>query len=244
MEKCNSIMPNTIPTVLTIITARGGSKGLPRKNILPLNGTPMNGYTIKAAQQSNYLSSNPVIVSTDDLEIARIARDLGADVPFIRPDELAVDNMTIYPVLSHALLWFQEHRNFYPDYTMLLQPTSPLRTSGDIDEAMQILVDNNADGVVSVYPSHPHPYLSKKIVNGRLATLIESDTIYSRRQDMPSSYTLNGALYIAKSKLLLDNQTFYNENTYPYIMPIERSIDIDSAWEMYLAEIILQNQNQ
>ena len=237
-------MPDTHPTVLAIITARGGSKGLPRKNILPLNGMPLIGYTIQAAQQSHYLSSNPVIVSTDDLEIAQIAKDLGADVPFIRPNELAVDDITIYPVLLHALLWVQEHRNFHPDYTMLLQPTSPLRTPDDIDEAMKILIDNNADGVVSVYPSQPHPYLSKKIVDGRLKGLIESDTVYNRRQDMPSSYTLNGALYVARSQLLLDKQTFYNDNTYPYIMPIERSIDIDSAWEMHLANLILKDIKQ
>ena len=238
------MIPNTLPTVLAIITARGGSKGLPRKNVLPLNGMPLIGYTIKAAQQSNYLSTNPVIVSTDDLEIAQIAKDLGADVPFIRPDELAVDDITIYPVLTHAISWFQQHRNFYPDYTMLLQPTSPFRTSDDIDQAMKIVVDNEADGVVSVYPSQPHPYLSKKIVNGKLKTLIESDTVYNRRQEMPSSYTLNGALYVAKSTLLIDKQTFYNDNTYPYIMPIERSIDIDSAWEMHLANLILKDIKQ
>lgn len=230
------------PTILAVITARGGSKGLPRKNILLINGKPLISHTISAALGSKYLSHNPIVVSTDDPEIARISIEFGAEVPFMRPKELAIDEMTIYPVLTHALLWYQEHKGFHPEYTLLLQPTSPLRTSHDIDEAIKIMIDKDADGVVSVYASQPHPFLSKKLVDGKVQNLIESDTVYHRRQDMPDSYTLNGALYIAKSQLLLDKQTFYTDNTYPYIMPIERSIDIDSEWEMFLAEMLLKTQ--
>ena len=119
------------PSIVPIITARGGSKGLPRKNIYPINGLPMIGYSINAAKNSKYLTESP-LVSTDDPEIARISKNLGARVPFIRPPELATDETTIHPVLIHALNWLQTNDGYNPEYVMLLQPTSPLRTSHDI----------------------------------------------------------------------------------------------------------------
>ena len=127
-------------SILPVITARGGSKGLPRKNIRPINGLPMIGYSINAVKNSEHLATNP-LVSTDDSETARIAKTLGARVPFIRPPELATDETTIQQVLIHTLNWVIINDGYNPEYIMLLQPTSPLRTSHDIDSAIDLAID-------------------------------------------------------------------------------------------------------
>ena len=231
----------THPKVLGVIPARGGSKGLPRKNILHLAGKPLIAYTIEVALRSALLDR--VMVSTDDDEIAKVAREYGAEVPFSRPPNLAQDDSLVFPVLIHAVNWLCERQGFNPEYVMLLQPTSPLREVDDIDSAANIAIKTEADSVVSVGAVHQHPYWMKRVVeDGRLTSYLSSDQFPYRRQELPSIYALNGAIYLVSTKVLLKQQTFYTDRTYAYIMPPERSLDVDSKWDLYLAELILEDK--
>ena len=221
--------------MLPIIPARGGSKGLPRKNILPLAGKPLIYYSIKAALDAGEYCLPP-IVSTDDPKIIKVAKGYNALTPFVRPKDLATDEVSIFPVLTHALLWFEENENYSPDYILLLQPTSPMRTAEDIKSSIKLAIQHDADGVVSVCESQHHPYLAKKIINGQVDSFLNLDRIYNRRQELPEAYALNGAIYLVKSEILKQMKTFYTDKTYAYIMPRERSIDIDSLWDLQMCE--------
>ena len=234
------------PNVLGVIVARGGSKGLPHKNILPLAGKPLIAHTIDAALGAHLL--HRVLVSTDDEQIAQIARQYGAEVPFMRPSELAQDDTLTYPVLVHAVQLLDEQQGYRPDYVMLLQPTSPLRTTHDIDNAIRLAEANDADGVVSLCEVKHHPYLTKGVSDdGRVVDFLTLDkpleVAYSRRQDLPKAYAINGAVYLVRPQVLVDRQTFYTDRTYAYIMPVERSLDIDTSWDLRLAELIHQDRN-
>ena len=183
--------------MLAIITARGGSKGLPQKNIRPLAGKPLIAYTIEAALQARLLDRT--VVSTDDHQIAEIARQFGAEIPFLRPPELARDETIVYPVLTHALRWLDEHEGYRPDYVMLLQPTSPLRTAEDIDNSITIALEKNAEGVVSLCETKHHPYWTKQIAgDGQIVDFIPRNNPHSylRRQDLPPAYVLRNYLKI------------------------------------------------
>jgi N-acylneuraminate cytidylyltransferase/CMP-N,N'-diacetyllegionaminic acid synthase len=224
--------------VLAVIPARGGSKGVPHKNIRLLGGRPLISYTIDAASGARLLDRT--VVSTDDTEIAEIARQYGAETPFLRPAELARDESLAEPVLDHALGWLEEHESYLPDYVMLLQPTSPLRTAEDIDNAISLALEKDADGVVSVCPAKHHPYLIKRLgEDGQISDFLTLDRTYKRRQDLPPAFGLTGAIYMVKRDILLESHTFYTDRTYPYIMPVERSLDIDTLWDFAMAELIL-----
>ena len=185
-----------------------------------------------------------MIVSTEDPEIAAIAGEYGAGTSYVRPPDLATDDALIYPVLIDAMEWVEEHDQFTADYVLLLQPTSPLRTADDIDNAIQTAIDRDADGVVSVCAPDHHPYWTKRITSdGQLEDFLSLDRPYPRRQELPPAYALNGAIYIARRELMLGKQTFYSERTYAYVMPPERSIDIDSEWDFRLAGLILAGKN-
>jgi len=228
--------------VLGLITARGGSKGIPGKNIKLLAGKPLIAWTIEAAKASSRLSR--VLVSTDDPEIARIALEWGAEAPFLRPAELAQDDSPHILALEHALHWVEADEGALPDYLVTLQPTSPLRTSADIDNAIELAERSSAAAVASVSPMNPHPYLAKLIqADGTLADFIPVDTPYLRRQDFPPAYALNGAIYINRCSSLLQEHTLFPHGTLAYIMPIERSIDIDSEWDLQLAEKLLKDRH-
>ena len=228
--------------VLGLITARGGSKGIPGKNIRSLAGKPLIAWTIEAAQKSGCLAR--IAVSTDDEAIAAVARDWGAEVPFMRPVKLAEDTSSHISVVEHALNWFLEHENYTPDYLLLLQPTSPLRVPEDIQAAVELAEARDAVGVVSVVESHPHPYLSKRIQpDGALADLITVENIpYLRRQDLPLVYSLNGAIYLGRPGALLKERTFMPKGTLAYIMPPERSLDVDTPWDLYMIDLILKDR--
>lgn len=224
--------------VVGLITARGGSKDIPNKNVKTLAGRPLIAWTIEAALRSNGI--NRVIVTTDDYEIARVAREWGAEVPFMRPSELAQDDSPHVPVVEHSARWLEQHNNSLPDYIMVLQPTSPLRTAEDIDAAIRIAEVNNAAAVASVCETRHHPYLTKYILKGQtLADFVPNDLAYLRRQDLPRAYWVNGAGYLIRCKTLLDDHTLMPTNTYSHIMPPERSLDINSEWDFHLAELIL-----
>lgn len=228
--------------IIGLITARGGSKGIPHKNIRPLAGKPLIAWTIHAARQSQTL--NRVIVSTDDVEIAEVAREWGAEVPFMRPPELAQDDSPHHDVILHAVNWLEAETASPPRYIMLLQPTSPLRTAEDIDRAIALATEKDADSVISVCPIPHHPYFSKQITpDGKLLDFIERPQGYLPRQGLPPAYALNGAIYLVRRSVLLEREDWYTDRTFAYIMPPERSLDIDTPWDLHLADLILRDSN-
>lgn len=223
-------------TILGVITARGGSKELPRKNVLAVAGRPLIGWTIAAARASRLLTRT--IVSTDDEEIARVARACGGDVPFMRPADLAQDATSHTPVMEHALTWARGE-GLDPDYLLVLQPTSPLRTGADIDAAITLAAEQRPDAVVSVAPAHPHPWLMHRMTaEGRLTPFVADADRSGRRQDFPAAYGLNGAIFLITPQALRQG-SFCPSDTAAYVMPAERSIDIDSPWDLRVAELAL-----
>lgn len=223
--------------ILALITARGGSKGLPRKNVLPLRGKPLIAWTIEAALGCHY--GLRVLLSTDDPEIARVGVEWGAAVPFLRPAELAADHSDHFSVAQHALAQLEN----MPEYLLLLQPTSPLRTSADLDAAIALAQAKNAAAVLGVTPVKQHPMICKTIGDDGvlLDFLPPPKNAYLQRQALPPVYAPNGAIYLVKTDMLLETRSFTPSGTYPYIMPAERSLDIDTAWDLQLAEWILEN---
>jgi CMP-N,N'-diacetyllegionaminic acid synthase len=228
-------------TIIGLITARGGSKSIPEKNIKPLAGKPLIAWTIEAALRCKELSR--LIVSTDDEKIAEVARHWGAEVPFMRPVELAQDDSSHISVVLHAIQWLKEKEGFCPDYIMLLQPTSPFRTAEDIMKIIQLAKDRHAIAVISVCEAARHPYKTYKIIeDGTLEYFIPSNIAYKYRQTLPKVYEENGAIYLNKRISLLRDQTFMPEGTIPYIMPQERSQDIDTLWDFYIADLVMGNR--
>lgn len=227
--------------VLAVVPARGGSKSIPRKNLAPLAGRPMIVYTIEPAIAANCISR--LVVTTDSPEIAEVARNHGAEVPFLRPIELARDDTPGIDPILHAVRWLEEHEGYRADYVMVLQPTSPFRTPEDIRGALRLAEARRADAVVTVSLADHHPYWMKRLdESGRLQSFISLDRPYTRRQDMPPAYALNGAIYLARWAALLSKRTFYTENTYAYVMPQERSLDVDSPWDLYLADLVMRHR--
>ena len=219
--------------VLAVITARSGSKGLPGKNLRLLNGRPLIGHTIDTARASR--AFNRVIVSTDDEAIAAGARFLRAEVPFMRPAELAQDETPHLPVLQHAVQWLREHERYEPDAVMLLQPTSPLRTVTHIRESIALLERSGADSVVSVseVPAHFNPMRTLRVDADGFATLyVTGEPVrrrINRRQDMPTAWTMNGAIYLFRTFVLdASEPSLYGERTAAYVMAHEFGISIDS----------------
>lgn len=209
--------------VLGLIPARGGSKGLPRKNILSVGGSPLISWTINAAKNSKVIDS--VVLSSEDDEIIEVAKTLGCEVPFTRPHELAGDEAKSIDVVLHAL---QELPGY--EYLILLQPTSPLRSSFDIDMAFSLMKEQDATSCVSVCLASQSPYWMYSIQEGsRLTPMLPSKNVITRRQDLPPAYTLNGAIYIAKIDRFLQTKSFLQEDTVAYEMPISRSLDIDDV---------------
>lgn len=229
------------PYIAGLILARGGSKAIPRKNVLNVGGKPLIAWTIEAAMNSGYLDR--IIVSTDDDEIAEVAREWGAETPFIRPAELAQDDSPPVPAMVHAIDWIESHGDDTVDYAMLLQPTSPLRTAEDIDGAVELSVEKRAESVVSVCPTHAHPYWTKCIGDdGVLENFVKRPSGYVQRQSLPPAYVLNGSIYLATRELVRERHMLITKTTYAYIMPEERSFDIDTPWDMHLADLILSNR--
>jgi CMP-N-acetylneuraminic acid synthetase len=226
---------------LAIISARGGSKGIPAKNIRPVAGKPLIAWTILPSIESGLFER--IVVSTDSPEIADVARSYGGEIPFMRPVELAADDTPgIDPVL-HAVQWLELHEHYMPEWVMLLQPTSPLRSTVDLSEAFTLSERNRADAVVSVTSVHDHPYWLKRLSpDGRMEDYIEQDRPVSRRQDLPAVYALNGAIYLVRRKILIEQKTFFPDNTHALIMPRERSLDVDTPWDLYVADLILRDR--
>jgi CMP-N,N'-diacetyllegionaminic acid synthase len=225
---------------IAIIPARGGSKGLPNKNILPLGGLPLIAHTIEAARASR--SIQRIVVSTDSPEVAEIARQHGVDVPFLRPVELAQDETPTLPVMQHVLTQLTTAEGWQPEIIVLLQPTSPLRQSEDIDRAVTLLEKTGADSVVSMCLSEHHPAWMKRIESGRVVPFLDNAPNYTRRQDLPPVYRLNGAIYATRRRVLQDENRILGCDTRALIMDSESSVDIDTALDLKLASLILQER--
>lgn len=225
-------------SIIGIVPARGGSKGLPRKNILPLLGKPLVAWTIEEAKKSKYIDR--LILSSEDDEIISVAHTWGCEVPFVRPIELAKDDTPgIEPVL-HALNTLQEKY----DYVVLLQPTSPLRQVDDIDVAIQKCINSNAPGCVTVSEPDKSPYWMYSLDNlYHLNPLIDTGkNTTHRRQELPKSYALNGAVYVSKTKWIEKNREFISSETIAHIMPKERSYDIDTELDFKICEFLLRSK--
>jgi CMP-N,N'-diacetyllegionaminic acid synthase len=229
------------PTILGIVPARGGSKAIPRKNLALLANKPLLAWTMEVALEAALLDR--LVISTDDPEIAEVGKKLGAEAPFLRPTELASDTSTSMDVILHALRWFADNENYRPHYVLLLQPTSPLRTATDIRESIKLALTKHADSVVSVCETHQHALWMKGVnEEGRLVDLYPQSAAPTRRQDLPPVFALNGAIYLALRTFLLSERTFISDRTYPYVMPENRSLDVDTPWDLYLANLILNDR--
>lgn len=218
--------------ILAIIPARGGSKGLPGKNIKDLHGVPMLARTINAALNSRYKIDT--FVSTDDDEIKQVALDFGAQVPFVRPSEFATDTASVADAVLHFIGKVEQEY----DSLVLLQPTSPLRNEKHIDEALELHFKNERP-VVSVVEADKSPHWMYKCENQKLIPFIQSYKQHIQRQALEKAYCLNGAIYVVNIVQLKENNKFVFDDSIPYLMDRASSIDIDTIIDFKLAELIL-----
>lgn len=224
--------------MIALIPARGGSKGLPGKNLKLLNGKPLIAYTIEAALQSKCIDR--VIVSTDDQEIAEVAKEWGAEIPFMRPDFLASDTAHAVDVYKYTLNKLEELSGNQVDEFIVLQPTSPLRNSNHIDEAIELFQIKNADSVIS-YCEEQHPVFWHKYITdeGKFEELFEGD-FNKNRQEMKPTYYPNGSIYIFKKNLILNNK-YQSMNSYAYLMDRKFSVDIDTIEDFNYCAYLIKN---
>lgn len=224
--------------IIAIIPARGGSKRIPKKNIKHLCGKPLIEYTIESALKSRFLDR--IIVSTENEEIAKISKDLGAEV-IIRPDELALDGTPTDDVVLDVLEKMKVDQNYIPEIIVLLQPTSPLRTTDDIDNAIEKFKNSKYESLIGVTEYDHSPYWAFEIENGFLKSIFGRNK-FLRSQELPKLYRPNGSIFITKTDTFLKYRSFYTKLIIPFIMPYERSIDIDNELDFLLSESILKNK--
>lgn len=229
--------------ILVVITARGGSKGVPRKNIRNVNGHPLIYYSIKAALDAGDLIYK-VIVSTDDKEIAEVAKKCGALVPFMRPAELSSDTAASLPVVQHAVKEVEKQDDITIDWSILLQPTNPLITSDDIKNTISLMTDEVTSIVSVVDALDSHPVKSLKLDKGYLKPYIENAPQAIRRQDLEPVFKRNGAIYATTRETLINGNCLYGKKIKPCIMGAESAIDIDTEFDLKLAEFILGHKHK
>lgn len=228
------------PRILGVILARGGSKAVPRKNIRLLNGIPLIAYTIAEARRSTLLDRT--IVSSDDDEIRQIATEFGGEAPFVRPAELSTDTARAVDCDRHALQWAEADEGRTYDYVVELMCTNPMKTAEDIDAVLTKIIETGADSVIGMtrLDDH-HPIRIKKIVDDRIVDFCLPEVPETHRQMLkPDAYIRNGAIYAARRDLILQGIRYGTANSRPYIMPAERSVNVDSEVDMLLAELLLQ----
>jgi len=223
--------------VVAVIPARGESKGIPRKNIRDLTGEPLIAYTIEAAKKSRYIDR--IIVSTDNKEIASVSKYYGAEVPFLRPAELATDEAPTLPVIQHAVKLL-EGEGKKVDIVIILQPTSPLRGEARIEEAVEKLVRTGADSVITVCRVKYHPFWSFTIKGDQLVPFLGEGINVTRHQDLPEVYALNGAVYAVRRDILFDQNSLFGKDTRAVVMPYEASVDINDYFDLFVTEMVLK----
>jgi len=219
-----------------IIPARGSSKGLPRKNIRKIYGKPLIAYSIEAATECPGIRH--CIVSTEDSEIKQVSLDYGVEV-VDRPLELATDSAQTNVVVRHVLETLLQENNL-PEYFALLQPTSPLRTAGHIQSCIDAFFNSNAACAMSVTETEHHPYKNFTMENAYLEPLFDAESVEKRRQDLPTIFRPNGAIFLMSSNLFLSKNVFFVQPALPYLMDQEASIDIDNMFDLLLAEFIVK----
>lgn len=228
-------------TILGFIPARAGSKSVPGKNLRLLAGKPLIVHTIKTARASGVFDY--LLVSTDGDEIARVAREAGVEVPFMRPAALATDTARGIDVLAHAMAWCEEHGHFF-DWVMVLQPTSPLRDVADILGACRLMLERKARSVISVCEVDHHPWWCNTLPEDlNMENFIRPEILGLNRQELPVFYRLNGAIYLGEWEFFKKGDSFYGPRTFAYIMPKNRSVDIDTEVDFLLAEMLVKTRS-
>jgi CMP-N,N'-diacetyllegionaminic acid synthase len=223
-------------SIVCVIPARGGSKGLPGKNIKMFCGKPLIAHTIEQAKQSRYIDR--VIVSTEAEEIARISLEYGAEVPFIRPIELARDSSSTVDVLLHAINWLECKEQYAFDILVLLHVTTPLRKVEDIDNSITLMVEENADNVFSVAEAHRNPYFNMVEEGSDGFVRLVKEGCFSTRQAAPKVYDMNAAIYVWWKNVLKEEKNIFLKKTKAYVMTKERSTDIDDDLDFRIAEFL------
>ncbi len=227
-------------TFLAIIPARGGSKGLPGKNIKVLSGKPLISWSIDAGLKSKYLDE--IMVSTDSEEISVIARKYGAIVPFLRPSSLSSDTATSFDAINHTIDFYRIELQKEFDYIVLLEPTSPLRKYDDIDNAIEQLFNSTADSIVGISKTEDQnpAFLIEKNEKNYIFGYEDKDMKPLRRQDIKDVYFFEGTIYISKIDILLEKKTFYHDNTIGYEVPKYKSLEIDDMDDFIMVEAIMK----
>jgi len=232
-------MPLGVKKILAIVPARGGSKGVARKNIRELGGKPLLEWTLNAALNSDFIDK--VVVSTECCEIANVAINFGIDIPFMRPQHLSRDDTTVADVVEHVLTSLDEQY----EEVVLLQPTSPFRSSAHITDALRAYCKLDARSLVSVCQAEKSPYWMFTISEDRLLKpLLTNEKLVNRRQDLPAFYQLNGAIYVVNVSLFLKKKKFVYSDTVPYVMDHASSLDIDTLVDFQMAEAMLAANDQ
>ncbi|MHB8155171.1 MAG: acylneuraminate cytidylyltransferase family protein [Candidatus Omnitrophota bacterium] len=226
--------------ILCVIPARGGSKGLPGKNIKKLLGKPLIAYSIEHAARSKYIDRT--IVSTDSKRIAFVAKGLGAEVPFLRPKHLATDKSSTVDALLHAIEWMENKEGFIFDILVLLHVTTPLRSVEDVDKSIELLFKKDTDNVFSVAQAHKNPYFNMVEVkkNGKVELIKKGK--YTSRQSAPHVFDMNSSIYVWWKDVLKNKKSLFLSNTRIYLMPKERSVDIDDYFDFRVARMLLNNE--
>lgn len=227
-------------TFLAIIPARGGSKGLPGKNIKELCGKPLIAWSIESGLKSDYLDE--VVVSTDYQNIADIAKDYGANVPFLRPGFLSSDTATSFDTVKHTIDYYKNELNMEFDYIVLLEPTSPLRESHDIDISIEQLFNSSADSIVGISKTEDQnpAFLINKDKNDFITGFQDNDMKVLRRQEIDDVYFFEGTVYVSSINVLLERKTFYHSNTIGYEVPKYKSLEIDDIDDFVMVEALMK----
>jgi len=226
------------PYALGVIPARGGSKGLPGKNLRKLGALSLIGQAVASAREAALLAR--FIVSTDSPEIAEEAGRHGAEVPFLRPAELATDQAGMLPVLQHAVRWLESSAGVRPDMIVTLQPTSPFRTGVEIDATVTKVIDTGSDSAQTLSEASYHPYFMKTLDGDRTMALFPDGHTYVRRQDAPPVYQPSGAVYVTRYATLMELGHILGDDNRGVIMGFEPSVNIDTEWDFLLAELLLR----
>lgn len=228
--------------VLAIIPARGGSKRIPNKNIINLCGKPLIKYTIDAAKKSKYI--NKIVVSTDDKKIKKVSNSLKVEV-IERPKELSGDKTPMTPVLNHVVEYLEQKENYKADIVVLLQPTSPLRNSNDIDNTIKVLLNKkDVESAQTYCKITQHPGLMARLDKNNKPTPLNKKDSLKRTQDMPKFYIKNGAVFVVRYNVLKNKKTLYGKNHEAFIMPVERSIDIDEEIDLEIAKVLIKKSKK
>jgi len=227
--------------ILGITLARGGSKSVLEKNIRPISGIPLIGYTISEALKSQFLTR--YIVSTDSSKIQQLAIKYGAECPFIRPKELSTDEASSVSALQHAVDWIEDQEGEAYDFVVELMCTNPMKTVEDIDSSIEKLITTGADSVIAVHVLEDHhPARIKKIVNDKIEDFCIQEVPESRRQDLkPNAYIRSGSIYALKrNHLMIDSRRYGSENSRPYILPVDRAVNVDTEIDFLIAEVLIK----